>query len=89
MNFWGFTPAVFDGLDAGLRSFLAGSPGPSAEFYLPAAISALIAAGAATVHVLPSEDAWFGITYREDKLPVVAAVAALVGRGVYPAALFR
>jgi len=89
MNFWGFTPAIFDGLEAGFRSFLAAAPEPKAEFYLPAAVSAQIAAGAATVHVLPSEDSWFGITYREDKLPVASAVAALVGRGIYPAALFR
>ena len=89
MNFWGFTPAIFDGLDAGFRAFLAAGPEPKAEFYLPAAVSALIASGAAAVHVLPSEDSWFGVTYREDKLPVAAAVAALVGRGVYPAALFR
>jgi hypothetical protein len=52
-------------------------------------VAAQIAAGTATVNVLPSEDAWFGITYREDKLPVVAAVAALVGRGVYPHTLYR
>jgi len=89
MNFWGFTPAIFPGLEAGLRSFLSASPGPKDEFYLPAAVAAQIAAGTASVNVLPSEDAWFGITYREDKMPVVAAVAALVGRGVYPHNLYR
>jgi hypothetical protein len=55
MNFWGFTPAVFGGLEAGLRAFLAdrGSD-PKAEFYLPAAVSELVAQGAASVDVLPS-----------------------------------
>jgi len=88
MNFWGFTPALFAGLESGLRAFLAARPGPTDEFYLPAAVSAQVAAGAATVTVLPSEEAWFGITYQEDKRPVMAAVAALVGRGVYPHALY-
>jgi NDP-sugar pyrophosphorylase family protein len=90
MNFWGFTPAIFDGLDEGFRSFLSFAiSDPKAEFYLPAAVSALIAKGSAAVHVLPSDDAWFGITYQEDRPHVAAAVAALVARGVYPAPLFR
>jgi choline kinase len=90
MNFWGFTPELFKGLDAGLRSFLAGAGSdPNAEFYLPAAVSDMIVQGAASVTVLPSGDSWFGITYREDKERVSAAIAALVGSGAYPARLFR
>jgi hypothetical protein len=89
MNFWGFTPAVFEGLDAGLRSFLAASgPDQKAEFYLPAAVSGLVAAGAASVDVIPSADSWFGITYREDRPHVAAAIGALVASGAYPARLF-
>jgi NDP-sugar pyrophosphorylase family protein len=89
MNFWGFTPAIFDGLDEGVRAFLVQAiDDPKAEFYLPAAVSALIARGSAAVHVLPSEDPWFGITYQEDRPQVASAVAALVARGVYPAPLF-
>ena len=89
MNFWGFTPDFFKGLDAGLRRFLAASGSdPKAEFYLPAAVSALVSAGTATVDVLASGDSWFGITYKEDRQHVAAAIAALVSRGVYPAPLF-
>jgi NDP-sugar pyrophosphorylase family protein len=89
MNFWGFTPAVFGGLEAGLRAFLA-APGsdPKAEFYLPAAVSDLVAQGAASVEVLPSKEEWFGITYREDRGRVAEAIGALVARGAYPAQLF-
>ena len=89
MNFWGFSPSLFPDLEEGLRAFL-GSAGtdPKAEFYLPAAVSAMIGAGTASVEVLASDDSWFGITYREDKAHVVAAVAALVGAGAYPARLF-
>ncbi len=89
MNCWGFTPALFAGLDEQFREFLAARGGePKAEFYLPAAVSEMIARRQATVRVLPTEASWFGVTYREDKPRVVAALAELVSRGVYPAKLF-
>jgi hypothetical protein len=89
MNCWGFTPALFTGLDVQFREFLALHGGePKAEFYLPAAVSEMIARGEATVRVLPTEASWFGVTYREDKPRVVAALAELVNRGVYPPKLF-
>lgn len=89
LNCWAFTPALFTGLDEQLRTFLAG-PGrePKAEFYLPAAVSAMITTSAATVKVLPTGSSWFGVTYREDKPRVVAALAELVRLGQYPAKLF-
>jgi NDP-sugar pyrophosphorylase family protein len=89
MNFWGFTPAVFAGLDWGLRTFLSNPKSdPKAEFYLPSAISDMINAGSATVEVIPSAESWFGITYKEDKARVASAIEALVGGGTYPARLF-
>lgn len=93
MNCWGFTPALFAGLDAQFRAFLAqvaaGKLDPlKAEFYLPASVSTLVAQGEATVRVLPTSSAWFGVTYREDKPRVSAAIAALVQQGTYPAKLF-
>jgi hypothetical protein len=89
MNQWGFTPTVFEGLGAGLRRFLAsGGSDPKAEFYLPAAVSGLVASGAATVDVLPSSDAWFGITHPGDRESVRQAIARLVSSGAYPARLF-
>ncbi|MEO5958788.1 MAG: sugar phosphate nucleotidyltransferase [Opitutaceae bacterium] len=59
-----------------------------AEFYLPAAVSAMISRCEAEVRVLPTESAWFGVTYREDKPRVTEAIAALVAGGKYPAKLF-
>jgi NDP-sugar pyrophosphorylase family protein len=89
MNCWGFTPALFAGLDAGLREFLsARASDPEAEWYIPEAISGLILGGAASVEVLPSEDRWFGITFRDDRARVAAAVDALVQGGAYPSRLF-
>jgi hypothetical protein len=89
MNCWGFTPALFKGLDDQFREFLTVNAGDlKAEFYLPAAVSTMIGRGLATVRVLPTEASWFGVTYRDDKPRVVAALAELVARGIYPAKLF-
>lgn len=102
MNCWGFTPALFRGLDAQFREFLetkvgsnsrgGGTPPTAdplkAEFYLPAAVSAMIGRGEATVSVLPTESTWFGVTYRDDKPRVQAAIGELVRAGKYPGKLF-
>jgi len=89
MNCWGFTPALFEALEAQLREFLvAHGHEAKAEFYLPAAVSTMIARGEARVRVLPTGSSWFGITYRDDRPRVSAAIAELVRRGVYPARLF-
>lgn len=89
MNCWGFTPALFVGLDTQFREFLAArGTEPKSEFYLPGAVSTMIARGETTVRVLPTESAWFGITFRDDKPRVQAALAALVGAGLYPARLW-
>ncbi len=89
MNCWGFTPALFGGLDRQLHEFLATrGTDLKAEFYLPAAVSEMIARHEAAVRVLPTGSAWFGVTYREDKPRVMAAIAERVRTGDYPAQLF-
>jgi hypothetical protein len=89
MNCWGFTPALFPALDAQLENFLRNQGGQAkAEFYLPAAVSVMIARGEACGRVLPTTSTWFGVTYREDKPRVQAALAELVRRGEYPEELF-
>ncbi|MSU70499.1 MAG: nucleotidyltransferase [Opitutaceae bacterium] len=88
MNCWGFTPEIFTALDSQLRDFLAASGGdPKAELYLPSAVAVMLANGGATVDVLPVAGAWFGVTHREDKPRVQAALAGLVRAGNYPAKL--
>jgi hypothetical protein len=59
-----------------------------AEFYLPAAVSEMIARSEAAVRVRPTESTWFGVTYREDKSRVQEAIAALVHAGRYPEKLW-
>ena len=81
---------MFGQLEEQLRLFLAArGDDPKSEFYLPTAISTLNESGAAEVTLLRSEDAWFGITYREDLPTAQAAIKALVAKGKYPAPLWK
>ena len=89
MNLWGFTPALFDALEERFPAWLArrGAEEKS-EWYIPFVVDEMIHEGAASVDVLPTESAWFGVTYREDKPFVTDAIRALVDAGEYPASLF-
>jgi UTP-glucose-1-phosphate uridylyltransferase len=90
MNMWGFTPQVFPRLRDRFVKFLERSGNElKSESYVPSAINELVAAGQARVRVLRTNDAWFGVTYREDKPRVVDSIAALVKKGVYPSQLWK
>ena len=54
------------------------------EYYLPSVVTAALADHAATVQVLTSPDKWYGITYREDKPALMAALARMAEEGRYP-----
>ena len=43
----------------------------------------------ATVQVLKSLDKWYGVTYKEDKPVVVAAIQKLKDSGLYPEKLWE
>jgi UTP-glucose-1-phosphate uridylyltransferase len=89
MNNWGLTPAVFPQLEALFANFLRHNlADPKAEFYLPTALSELNERGETAIDLLPSEDSWFGITYREDLPTARAAIASLIAAGKYPAPLW-
>ncbi len=89
MNCWAFTPAFFPALDRQWREFIAARGGElKSEFYLPEAVSQQIASGGASVEVRPTTAEWFGVTFREDKPRVQAALLELAVRGEYPMPLF-
>ncbi len=89
MNCWGFTPAFFPMLEDGLLQFLATHGRDlKAEYYLPSAVAESIFSGLAETSVVPVRASWFGVTYREDKPRVVAAIGRLIAAGEYPAALW-
>ncbi len=92
MNMWGFTRSFLDEALARFPAFLdrALAENPAkAEYFLPTVVSQLIDEGKARVKVLRSEDKWYGVTYREDKPTVVAAIAEKTASGLYPDRLWE
>ena len=78
MNFWGLMPDFPGKLECLFEEFLEErGEDPKAEFYLPAAVSALIGTNEATVRLLHSSDPWLGLTYPEDRGIVTGALASM------------
>jgi len=89
MNFWGFTPVLFDYLRKMFVDFLrTRGKELKSEFLIPTVINDLIQSGREKVRVLYSNDPWFGVTYKEDKSYVQGEIQKLVEKGVYPQNLF-
>jgi len=91
MNMWGFTRSILeeirDGFPAFLDEGLKNNP-MKCEYFLPAVVSNLIEGGKAAVTVLKSPDKWYGVTYKEDKPVVEAAIRRMKHEGVYPGHLW-
>lgn len=89
MNYWGFTPQVFDQLRENFEKFLESSGTDlKSECYIPNTVGELVRAGQARVKVLHSRDSWFGVTYREDRPRVVESIRGLIAKGLYPEKLW-
>ena len=89
MNLWGFGPSLFEHLRRQFGEFLKARAGEEkAEFYIPTVVNALVDAGRERCRMLPTPDAWFGVTHREDRPRVVQGIRALVTRGDYPERLW-
>ncbi len=85
MNFWGFTPRIFEQLDEALGLFWAEKGlEEKAEMLIPRVVDDLVRAKKAKVKVLKTPDAWFGLTYPEDKARVYEAIHKLVFKKAYP-----
>ncbi|MBW4846423.1 MAG: nucleotidyltransferase [Lachnospiraceae bacterium] len=90
MNMWGLSPAFLEELERGFPGFLIGlkEGDVKTEYLLPKIIDKLVGLQKAQVTVLETRDRWFGVTYKEDKPAVAAAIRNLVSEGVYPERLF-
>ena len=97
MNMWGFpaeegkAPAFLQTLEAGFETFFRDTVPVNplkAEYLLPTLIGELLRNGTYTVKALPTQDQWFGVTYKEDKPMVVKSFRKLLEDGVYEEELF-
>lgn len=87
MNYWAMSEKVMEVLNQRILSefelILESNP-MTGETLLPETMGRLIEDGTAKVKVLSSPDKWYGVTYREDKEMVEAAVKKMTEDGVYP-----
>ncbi|MDM8161266.1 sugar phosphate nucleotidyltransferase [Labilibaculum sp. K2S] len=89
MNFWGFTPKLFDYLETQFTFFLKEEGDQlKSEFFIPSVVANIIKDGKTRVKVLKSDAQWFGVTYREDKEKAVKAIGKLIEKGTYPSKLW-
>jgi hypothetical protein len=92
MNYWGFTPQIFETaqrrFDLFLANSLEGNP-MKCEHVIPTMIGECLKEKSLTVNVMSSVDRWFGITYQEDKPDVIRMLEGLKKEGKYPFDLWK
>ena len=87
MNMWGFSASFLQEIKKGFAAFLEEGLKKNplkCEYFLPAVVTRLLEENRATVSVLTSKDKWYGVTYKEDKAVVMAAIQGMKDDGVYP-----
>ena len=92
MNFWGFTPKIFDECAPVFESFIRKGIKENpmkCEHVIPTAIGTLVSEKKCQVRMLSSKDHWFGVTYKEDKPDVMAKIAMMREDGIYPDILWE
>ena len=92
MNMWGFSASILKELKDRFPRFLDENLKVNplkCEYFLPFVVDELLGEKKATVKVLKSMDKWYGVTYKEDKPVVVAAIQNLKDGGLYPQKLWE
>lgn len=92
MNLWGFSENMLDELWNRFPTFLQENLPVNSlkcEFFLPTVVNQQIEDKSAAVHVLPCEETWYGVTYKEDLESVVSAIRDMKIRGIYREDLWK
>lgn len=85
VNFWGFTPRMFeDAYKYFVEFFESCSNLSKDEFYLPTIVKKSISEKKATVTVLETSAKFSGMTYKEDREELSNYICSLVSEGIYP-----
>ena len=86
MNLFGFTKKMMDELEARFPTFLqdgiAANP-LKCEYFLPTVVNQQLEEGTASVRVLPCNEVWHGVIYREDLQSVKDAIKEMQENGTY------
>lgn len=86
MNIWGMPAKFIEYLEEGFPKFLESVERGdlTAEYLLPDIVEDMIIGGKGSVHVLPTHDKWFGMTYRQDIADTRRMISELILQGAYP-----
>lgn len=88
MNFWCYPREFIAVLKSGFPRFLSYMADPlKDEYLLPIIVDGMLKKGV-EFSVLPTDDSWFGVTYKEDKVAVVESFKKLYKAGVYSTSLY-
>ena len=60
----------------------------TAEYYIPNIVTDMIVNKKITMRVIPTNDNWFGVTYKEDKPIAIEAIRKCISEGIYPVNLW-
>lgn len=83
MNFWCYPPEFIDILERGFPEFLSNMKDPDTdEYLLPMVVDDMLKHGT-EVAVIPTNDEWLGVTYKEDKGSVIEGFRKLYSDHVY------
>ena len=88
MNFWCYPPEFMDVLREGFPHFLESMTDPLKNEYLLPIIADQMLKDGVTYTVLPTDDKWFGVTYKEDKPLVMESIRKLIEAGEYKEELY-
>ena len=91
MNMWGVTPDFLETLEMGFQEFFEKEVPENplkCEYLIPSFIGELLEQGKIVVKVLPTNDTWYGMTYKEDVVAVKESFKEMLNKGLYQADLF-
>lgn len=91
MNMWGLTLDFLQMLEQGFAEFFEKEVPTNplkAEYLIPTFIGELLSQNKISVKVLKTNDAWYGMTYKEDVPAVKESFARMLAEGIYQADLF-
>ncbi len=90
MNCWGFSSMMMKELKDRFAVFFKKNEADlsKCEYFLPFVVDELLKEGKISVKVMDTTEKWYGVTYKEDKAVVMAALRQKVIDGIYPEKLW-
>lgn len=89
MNFWGFSPKIFEIATKQFNQFLETSEiGEKTEFYIAKIVDYTIKNNLMSFKMLSTASQWYGITYKSDIDSVSKSISELIKQNVYPKELW-